>query len=235
MIAVFVNVATVIIGSTIGIIFRNKIKQQYLTSVIYAIGLVTLVIGVMSAVETASILTVIICLALGTLLGEAVRIDDRIENAGDFIKGRLFKNGGESRFTEGFVSASILFCVGSLTIMGSLEAGINNDYSIIFAKSTLDLVSSLVYGAAMGVGVTFAAAFVLVFQGALTLLSGAVQPFLTEAVVTEMSAVGGVILLGQGLNMLNVTKERIKVANMLPGIFLPVLYMPVSGWVAGLL
>ncbi|MBR6506075.1 MAG: DUF554 domain-containing protein, partial [Clostridia bacterium] len=141
----------------------------------------------------------------------------------------------ENRFTEGFVTACIVFCVGSMTIMGSFEAGINGNNSIIYAKSALDFVSSMMFAAAMGMGVPFAALFVLVFQGALTLLAGVLAPFLSAAVVTEMSAVGGVILFGMGVNMLELSPRRIKVANMLPAIFLPIAYVPLSNWIATLL
>ena len=139
MLAVFVNMATVLLGSAFGILFRNKIKQSYINTIISALALVTVLIGITSAVETSDILCVIICMALGTVIGEVLRIDDRIEGAGDFIKAKLLRGravGG--RFTEGFITACIVFCVGSMTIMGSFEAGINGDNSIIYAKSALD-------------------------------------------------------------------------------------------------
>ena len=197
MIAVFVNVATVLLGSTVGLIFRNKINEKFTRAVISALALVTILIGLSSALDTADILCVIICMALGTIIGELIRIDDGIEGAGDFIKSRLFRGKRtENRFTEGFVTACIVFCVGSMTIMGSFEAGINGNNSIIYAKSALDFVSSMMFAAAMGFGVPFAALFVLVFQGALTLLAGVLAPLLSAAVVAEMSAVGGTILVG---------------------------------------
>lgn len=236
MIAVFVNMATVLLGSAIGILFRSRIRENYTKSIISALALVTIVIGVTSAITTADLLCVIVCMAFGTLLGELLKLDDRINGAGDFLKAKVLRGKIESsRFTEGFVSACILFCVGSMTIVGSLEAGVNGDYSIIFAKSTLDFVSAMMFGAAMGIGVTFAALFVLVFQGALTLLAGFVAPFLSQAVITEMSAVGGAILIGMGLNMLDLSEKKIRVANMLPAIFLPIAYVPLSQWISGLL
>ena len=231
MIAVLVNTVAVLAGSIIGILFRNRLKESLRNSVMKALGLCTLLIGVMSAVETQELLGVIVCMVLGTLLGELLRIDDRIENAGDAIKGKLLKGrpggSGMESFTDGFVSASILFCIGSMTIVGSLEAGTRQNYSILFAKSTMDFISSMAFGAAMGYGVTCSAAFVLVFQGALVLLSAWIGSALSDAVVTEMSAVGGVILMGMALNLLGCTRERIRVANMLPAIFLPILYLAV--------
>lgn len=236
MVAVLVNVATVLLGSTVGLIFRNKINEKFTKAVISALALVTILIGLSSALGTADILCVILCMALGTIIGELIHIDDGIEGAGDFIKRKLLKGKNkENRFTEGFVTACIVFCVGSMTIMGSFEAGINGNNSIIYAKSALDFVSSMMFAAAMGMGVPFAALFVLVFQGALTLLAGVLAPFLSAAVVAEMSAVGGVILVGMGINMLELSPRRIKVANMLPAIFLPIAYVPLYNWIAGLL
>ena len=235
MIAVFVNMATVIVGSLIGILLRNRLKESLQTALIRALGLCTVVIGVSSAIATQALLCVILSMAVGTALGELLRIDDGIEHAGDFVKEKLFRGRvKESRFTEGFVSACILFCIGSMTIVGSLEAGINHNNSIIYAKSTLDFVSSMAFGAAMGFGVTCSAAFILLFQGGLTLLAGLVGPALSTAVVTEMSAVGGTILIGMAANMLGLPKERIKVANMLPAIFLPLLYFPLADWLGTL-
>jgi len=236
MLAVFVNMATVLIGSAIGILFRNRIRENYIKTIISALALVTFVIGISSAIGTQDLLCVIVCMALGTMLGELLRLDDRINGAGEFLRRKFLRGEGEnSRFTEGFVSACILFCVGSMTIMGSLEAGVNHNYSIIFAKSALDFVSAMMFGAAMGIGVPFSALFILVFQGGLTLLAGLVAPFLSQTVINEMSAAGGAILIGMGFNMLELSDRRVKVANMLPAIFLPILYVPFSAWISGIL
>ena len=236
MFAVFVNMATVIIGSCLGILFRKKLKKQYITTILSALGLATIMIGVSSAIVTSEIIAVIICLTLGTIIGELLKIENRIENAGDFIKTKVIRgDAADSKFTEGFVFASILFCVGSMTIMGSLEAGINRNYDIIYAKSALDFASAAAYGAAMGIGVAFSALFIFVFQGGITLASGALAPVLSAAIVTEMSAIGGVILIGMGFNMLGFSEHRIKVANMLPAIFLPIAYFPLVNWISGVL
>ncbi len=228
MLAVFVNMATVLLGSAIGILFRKFIKEKFVSAVISALALVTVLIGITSAIGTEDILCVIICMAIGTLIGEIIRIDDGIEGAGDLIKSKLLKGKGAGRFTEGFVTACVVFCVGSMTIMGSFEAGINGDNSIIYAKSALDFVTSMMFAAAMGLGVPFSALFILVFQGGLTLLAGVISPYLSPEVVCEMSAVGGVILIGMGINMLELSPKRIKVANMLPAIFLPIAYIPIA-------
>ena len=236
MLAVFVNMAAVFVGSLLGIFFRDRLRESIQHALIIALGLCTAVIGVSGAVATENVLCVIICMALGTVLGELIRIDDAIENAGEYFKKKLVKNSdSQSRFTEGFVTACIMFCVGSMTIVGSLEAGIHKDYSIIFAKSTLDFVSSMALGAAMGFGVTCSVAFILVMQGGITLLAGAVSPFLSDAVVREMSAIGGTILIGMAANMLGLAKERIKIANMLPAVFLPIAYFPFLEFIKSLI
>lgn len=235
MIAVLVNTATVLLGSAIGLLFRNRIREKFTKAVVSALALVTVLIGLDSALDTANILCVIVCMIIGTTVGEWIRIDERIDGAGDFLKTKIMKGrASDSRFTEGFVTACIVFCVGSMTIMGSLESGIHGNHSIIYAKSALDFVSGMMFAAAMGWGVPFAALFVLLFQGALTLLAGVVSPYLSAAVVTEMSAVGGTILVGMGINMLEIGPKRIKVANMLPAIFLPIAYLPLAEWIVSL-
>lgn len=231
MIAAIVNAVAVLIGSLIGIFFKKGISENLQKSIMKVMGLITLLIAIQSALKTEDTLCVIMCMVVGTLIGEIIRIDDGLNNAGDYFKGKLLKGKGESSgtFTEGFVTTSILFCVGSMTILGSLEAGINHDYSIIFAKSVMDFVSAIVFGAALGYGVTCTSVFVLVFQGALTLAASGLSGILTENIVTEMTAVGGVILIGMGFNILELGKKPIKVANMLPAIFLPALYIGIKG------
>ena len=231
MLATYVNMAAVVIGGLLGLLFRQRISEKLTRSLMLVLGLCTAVIGVQSALETANILVVILCLVLGTLLGELLHLDERIEGAGSFMKRTLLRGRGGGRFTEGFISASILFCVGSMAVMGSLDAGIRGDYNIIFAKSAMDFVSSLAFSAAMGVGVLFSAVPILVFQGGITLLAGWIAPYLSAAVMAEMTAVGGTALLGLAVNILDLGKERIRVANMLPAIFLPIFYFPAAHWI----
>lgn len=229
MIAVFVNMLAVLIGSSLGLLFRKKIDPERTNTIISALGLVTVVIGIMGAIKTQNIVCLIVCTALGAILGTALKIEIRINRFGDRVSSKFFHNSERyGKFTEGFVAACIIFCVGAMTIVGSLKAGVDRDYSIIFAKSALDLVSSTILAAGMGIGVLFSAVFILAFQGGLTLLAGYVAPYLSETVVTELSAVGGSILIGLGLNILNIGENKIKVADMTPAIFLPIAYIPLS-------
>ncbi|SMC49028.1 DUF554 domain-containing protein [Papillibacter cinnamivorans] len=234
MIATVINAVLVLAGSLIGILFKNRIHERFSSSLVMGLGLCVITIGIISAIRTENILTVIICMVLGTLIGEAARIEDRLDGIGEFLRSRLAGRGENSRFTEGFVTASVLFCVGSMAVMGSLEAGINHNYSIIISKGVIDGVTSITFAAAMGIGVAFSALPILIYQGALTLLAGWVGPLLSESVVTEMSAVGGAIIIGIGLNMLGIGKNRIRVGNMLPAIFLPIAYIPFASWLVSL-
>ncbi len=233
MIAVFVNMLTVLLGSVIGLVCRNRIRQNVVNCIFSALALITVVIGIGSAVKGEDTLCLIICLVLGTAVGALLDLDGRMEQTGAWVQKKVLRGkqvGG--RFAEGFVSASILFCVGSMTIMGSFEAGMHQNYDIIFAKSALDFVSSMMFAAAMGIGVPFSALFILVFQGGLTLLAQWVAPYIGADVITAMSAVGGTVLIGMGLNMTELSPKKIKVANMLPAIFLPIGYLPLADWIS---
>ena len=231
MIAVIVNALAVFLGSLLGIGLGSRFKESLRLSLVKVLGLSTIIIAVSSAIKSADIMCLIICSIIGTAIGEAINIDKAIEKLGDGILKLAPKSSRSSRFTEGFIAASTLYCIGSMTIIGSLEAGVNHNYSIIFAKSALDFVSSIAFGAAMGWGVCCSALFVLVFQAALTLLASFLSPYLSPELILEMSAVGGLILLSIGINMLDLGKEPIKGANMLPALFLPAIYIPVSEFI----
>ena len=228
MIAAVVNAAVVVLGGLLGLLLGGRLKEDHTQTIVHALGICTIVIGITSAIVTSNILIVIICLVIGTILGELLKIEHRLDTLGDWLKAKVAKKGG-GRFTEGFVTASLLFCVGTMAIMGSFDAGLRGDYNTIFAKSALDCVMAVTFAATMGVGVLFSGATVLVYQGALTLLAGLVEPFLSAAVVTEMSAVGGVMLIGTGINILGLMQKRIRVGNMLPAIVLPVVWFAVTG------
>lgn len=223
MIAAIVNCIVVILGGLLGLLLGSRLKEEHTRTIVAGLGICTMVIGITGAISTSNILVVIICLVVGTILGELLKIEQRLDGLGDWLKARVAKKGG-GRFTEGFVTASLLFCVGSMAIMGSFDAGLRGDYSTIFAKSALDCVMAVTFAATMGVGVLFSGGAVLIYQGILTLLAGVVEPYLSAEVVQEMTAVGGVLLIGTGMNTLGLTKDRIRVGNMLPAIFFPVVW-----------
>lgn len=234
MLATWINAGLILLGSLLGICLKNRISQRFNTILMHALGLCVLGIGVSSAVKSQNTLCVIVCMVAGTLLGEALRLEDRLDSAGELLRRRLAGKVGTGRFTEGFVTASVLFCVGSMAIMGAMDAGIRGDYSILISKGVIDGVTSLSFASAMGAGVAFSVIPLVVYQGGLTLLFGKVGLLLGADVIREMNAVGGTIIVGIAINMLGLGRAKLRVGNMLPAIFLPLIYLPLAGWLAAL-
>ena len=234
MLATVINVVLVLGGSAAGLLFKNLISDRLMAILTQALGLCVLGVGISSAIGTQNMLCVIVCMVLGAMLGSAVDIEGRLERAGDLLRARIPKGEGMGRFTEGFVNASLLFCVGAMAITGSIEAGLNHNYEIIVSKGVIDGVTSISFAATMGIGVAFSVLPLLIYQGGITLLAEWLGPYLPQAVITEMTAVGGALIIGIAVNMLGLGKERIKVGNMLPAMFLPILYLPLADWLAGL-
>lgn len=191
-------------------------------------------IGISGMVGTKDMLCVIVCMVAGTVIGELIDIERRLERAGDLLRAKVAKGDGDSRFTESFVNASLLFCVGAMAITGSIEAGLNHNYEIIVSKGVIDGVTSISFAATMGIGVAFSVIPLFVYQGAITLLAAWVGPYLPAAVVTEMSAVGGTLIVAIAINLLGLSKTKIKVGNMLPAMFLPIGYIPLANWLSSL-
>lgn len=229
MLGTIVNCAAIIVGGLIGTLFGNRIGERYTKMLMTVMALITAVIGLQSALGTANMLIVVVCMVLGTVIGIALKLDDRLNNSGDKIKAKLSGTKlGQGRFSDAFVTSTLVFAIGAMAILGSIQAGLNHDYSILFTKSIMDFTSAIAFAAALGPGVLLSALPILIVQGSITLLAGVAEPFLTSEVVTEMSAAGGVILFGMALNLLDVCKERIKVGNMIPAILLPIIYFPLA-------
>lgn len=235
MLATIINVALVLLGSALGLVFKNKISSRFASILTCALGLCVLGIGISGMVGTADTLCVIVCMVAGTLLGEALNIEKRMDGLGDLLRRKLIRGENNSRFVEGFVTASVLFCVGAMAINGSMQAGMLGRYDILISKGVIDGVTSITFAAAMGVGVAFSAIPLLLYQGGLTLIFALVGQGMDPAVVTEMNAVGGTIIVGIALNMLGLPKEKIRVGNMLPAIFLPIGYIPLANLLSRLM
>lgn len=218
MLGVLVNVATVLIGSTLGLLLKKGISQKYTDAVMIGIGLCTVCIGVSGMLKGENTLVAIISMVLGAIIGTAIDIDKRINSVGDFLSKKFKKDSEKVSITEGFVTASLLFCIGAMTIIGSLDAGLKGDNTTLYTKSVLDLFSSMMLSASLGIGVMFASVFVLIFQGGLVLLSGLLEPILNDAAIAEITCVGSLMILALGLNLIGITK--IKVANYFPALIL---------------
>lgn len=234
MIATFINAGLVLLGSVIGLLFKNKISDRFSSVITQALALCVLGIGISNVLKSSDTLCVIICLVLGTLIGEALKIEDRLDAAGELLRRKLIKEDNSSRFTEGFVTATLLYCIGAMAITGSIEAGLNHNYSIIVSKGVIDGVTSITFAAAMGVGVAFSIIPLIIYQGAITLLASVVGPYLSDVVIAAMTATGGTLIIGLAINMLNIPNVKIRVGNMLPAIFLPIAYIPLVNWITSL-
>jgi len=219
---VLVNFAAVAAGSLIGLFFKDRLKQKYPAALIDAIALGVVAIGVSYAIKTQNILVLMVSLIIGTLAGTLLKIDDGLDRLGEKLKGRMKIT--EGSFSEGFAGTSILFCVGSMTLMGCIESGLNNNHTILLTKSIMDGVGSIFFASALGIGVLFSAVTVLVYQGLLVSLASLLSNVLKTTIVNEMSVVGGVILLGIAVSMLGL--KKIKTADMVPALFLPIAILP---------
>ena len=217
-----VNVITVLLGTVAGVVLGNRLPERLRTTVLQAVGLVTLVIGARDALGTRNVVFPLVALILGAAIGEALRIEDRLEDLGGAIR-RRFENdreGDDSRFVEGFVAASLLFCIGPLTILGSIRDGLGGaDHAqLLLVKAALDGTVAIAFASTLGWGVGFSALTMVVVQGTLTLGAGAADRVLTDRMIVEMSAAGGVMVIGIGLRLLDV--KKVAVGSLLPALVL---------------
>ena len=224
MLGVIVNVIVIIIGSGIGMALKKGIPQRISETMMKGLGLCTLYIGWSGALKGSNTLVLIISMAIGVVIGEGLDLDARLNRFAQGMENRFKKEDGSISIAEGFIAASLLFCVGAMTVVGSLQAGLSGDYETLFTKSVLDFISSMIFASTLGIGVMLSAVFVLFFQGGIVLLAQVIAPFLTDAVVAEMTCVGSVLIFALGLNIVGITK--LKVLNYLPAMFLPIFLTP---------
>lgn len=221
LLGTLVNTVAVIFGGTIGLLLNSRFPKRISSSLMKSLGLCVLLIGITGVLKGQNQLITIISMALGTITGELLDLDGKLNRLGDALQAKFKNNGDKISIAEGFVNASLLFCVGAMAIVGSLQSGLTGDNQTIYTKSLLDFTSSIIFASTLGVGVLFSAAFVFVYQGAITILAHYIAPFLTDAVVAEMTCVGSLLIIGLALNMLGITK--LKVMNYVPAIFLPII------------
>jgi len=220
MLGTWVNCIAVILGGSIGLVVKKGISEKLSTSIMSALALCVLYIGISGALEGQNVLIVILSIALGALLGEWLDLDEKVKRLGDILEEKVGKNGEKGSVSKGFVAASLLFCVGAMTIVGSLQSGISGNHETLFAKSLMDGIAAIVLASTFGVGVLFSALFVLVYQGAITICATLLEPILTDTIINEMTCVGSLLIMGLGFNMLKIT--NLKVMNYIPGIFIPI-------------
>ncbi|HBY57756.1 MAG TPA: DUF554 domain-containing protein [Candidatus Atribacteria bacterium] len=211
-----VNVIAIFLGCSVGFILKSKFPEKIGKIIMQALGLVSLLIGMQMALKTNNILLIIFSLVIGGIIGELMGIEEGLERFGEKIRSKFKGNTASERFVEGFITASLLYCVGSMAIMGALKEGLSGNPDILYTKSLLDGVTSIAFTAAMGIGVLFSTIPVFLYQGGITLLAQLIKDFLSPEVINEMTAVGGILILGLGFGLLEV--KKIKVGNLLPAI-----------------
>ena len=220
MLGTVINSISIIIGGFLGIKLKKGIKENYSNLIMDAISLSVIIIGIMGAIKSENIIVVIISLVIGAVIGEGLGIEKKLDHLGNKLQGKFGKK--DSNFSKGFVTASLVYCVGAMAVVGSLEAGILQSYDTLFAKSLLDGITSILFASTLGIGVIFSAIPVFLYQGSITLLSTYISSFLTPEIITEISAVGGILIMAIGINILGI--KKIKVANLLPSIFVLIVY-----------
>ena len=224
MLGPMVNTFAIIICSFVGCFFIKKIPERFEEILKKAIGLSIIYIGIKGAFGNENVLLLIMSMVIGAIIGEHINIDGFMNRFGGYAEKKLNMSSG--KFSKGFVSASILFCTGSMAIVGSMQSGLQNQHEILFAKSILDGSISLVFAASMGIGVLFSAFPVFIYQGAIVLASWLVKDLLTDNIIREMSAVGSLLVAAIGFNFLSV--REIRVANLIPAIFIPCIYFIIA-------
>jgi uncharacterized membrane protein YqgA involved in biofilm formation len=219
MLGTLINATAVIIGSLFGLILHSRLPKKLTETAFHGVGLFTIILGIIMAIKINNLLIMIFSIVIGSIIGEIIDIDKWINIFGDKLK-KLFK-GKNVRFSEGFITAFLLYCMGSMTILGAIEEGLGGIPNLLVAKSILDGFSSIILSATMGIGVLFSFIPLIIFQGSLTILASNLQYVFTEIIINELSAVGGILLLGLGISILEI--KKIKILNMLPSLIIVVI------------
>ena len=219
MIGTIINALAVVIGSIVGLILHNKLPEKITKTTFQAIGLFTLFLGISMALKTEHLIIMIFSIIIGTIIGEVLDIDNFINKISEYMKKKI-KSKNE-KFTEGFITAFLLYCMGSMTILGAIEEGLGGIPTLLISKSALDGFSSIALAASLGAGVLFSAIPLLLFQGGLTLFASFFQNILSDIVINELTAVGGLILIGLGINILEI--KKLKILNLLPSLIIVVI------------
>ena len=231
MTGTIINVVAIIVGSLIGIFFGARLSDNLKSTIIAGMGIFLVAMGIQMFLKTENSLIVLGAIIIGTLLGEWWRIEDGLYKLGGFLERKFSQEeeGGSNRFVRGFMTASLLFCIGPVAILGSIQNGLSGNYNLLVVKSVLDGFASIAFASTLGIGVAFSALIILIYQGAITLLAAQLDAIVTPSMMNELTATGGILLIGIGLsNLLEI--KKIRVGNMLPGL----LVAPLIVWALSL-
>lgn len=219
MIGTLVNAGAIIIGSLVGLIVHSKINEKYKKIIFQSIGLFTIFLGVGMALKSDNYLLMIFSLVVGSVIGQLIDIEFFITKIGDKLKKKI--NSKNSKFSEGLVTSFLMFCMGSMTILGAFDEGLSGNTDLLFAKSVLDGISSIILSASLGIGVLFYVIPLILYQGGLTLFAVSLQNYLSEPIINQMSSVGGILLIGLGISILDI--KKINVLNMTPALLIAII------------
>ncbi|MPM15408.1 putative membrane protein YdfK [bioreactor metagenome] len=217
-----VNSAAIILGGSIGLALKKGLSDRIASAVMNALALCVLYIGVSGMLKGENILITILSMVFGTLVGEWIDLDKKINQLGDEIESRVSSENKEHSVSNGFVTASLLFCVGAMAIVGALQSGLTGNHDTLFAKSLIDGIAAIVMASSLGIGVLLSAGLILVYEGGITLFANVLAPLLTDSVINEMTCVGSLLIVGLALNMLKLT--NLKIMNYAPAVFFPILF-----------
>lgn len=222
MLGTTVNALAVIIGSLIGLLLKKGLPKRLSDAVMTGVGLCVVYLGVSGCIKGQNALITVISIAVGAIIGTLIDLDGKLNVLGNLVEKKFSKSGSENvSIAQGFVSSSLLFCVGAMAIVGALQSGLTGDNQTLYTKSLLDFISAIVFASSMGIGVMFSGVALFVYQGSIALLAGFLSPLLGDAAIAEMTCVGSILLIGLGLNLLGLTK--IKIMNYVPAIFIPIV------------
>lgn len=215
------NTAAIIAGALIGIFLRKGLPEKWQQTIMQGVALCIFVVGLQMALKTANIVIVVVSLVIGSIIGEWFDIDGKLQKLGNYMANKFYHGAGNSvasQIAKGFVSATLIFCIGAMAVVGALQDGLKQDPTILYAKATLDGIIATILSANLGIGVAFSAAAVFIYQGGMTLMASFLQPVMTENVLNEVTSCGGVLIMAIGINMLKLLEMRI--SNQLPAIFI---------------
>ena len=228
---VIINVIAIVIGTMIGLFLKRGMSEKMSSHIMQGLALITFIIGLKGALVDQDMILLIVSISLGGYLGEMMQLEENIRKFAEWVQDKLSKEGAQNQLAEGFVSAVLIFCVGAMAVMGSLEAGLRNNHGILITKALIDGFASIILTTTKGAGVMLSSLAILLYEGGMMVLAQFVAPYLSESIVYAMSAVGSLLLVALGLNLLELTK--IKVMNFLPAMFLPIVLIPLFSFIRG--
>lgn len=223
MLGTIINSLAIAIGCLVGLVIKKGIPDRVSKTIMSGLALCVIYIGIEGSLKGENTLITVVCIAVGGLIGEIIDIDNKINKLGDFLQNKLSKGkDSETSIAKGFVTTSLIYCVGAMAIVGALESGLTGNPQTLFTKALLDGISAIIFTTTLGIGVIFSSVAVFLYQGLITIGASILATLLSDAVVTALTAVGSLLIIGIGLNLLEITK--IKVANLLPAVFLPIIF-----------